>query len=119
MTLWLPSTTEAEYGALTRAAQSALHFLQLLQVIHHHELGPTTVYEDYNDDADKFANNPMTSHMTKHIDIRHPCTKKLVDARAIAVISISTSYMLADGLTKALPQSKHTMLVKRCLESSD
>jgi hypothetical protein len=61
----------------------------------------------------------MALHMTKHIDIRHHYTRELVNARTIAVISISTSYILADALTKALPQPKHTMLFKRCLGSTN
>jgi hypothetical protein len=46
--------------------------------------------------------------MTKHIDIRHHYTSELVDARTIAVISIPTSDLLADGLTKALPHPSTT-----------
>jgi hypothetical protein len=61
----------------------------------------------------------MPSHRTKHIDIRHHYTRELVDARTIAVISIPNSDMLADGMTKALPQPKYTMLFKRCLGSLD
>jgi hypothetical protein len=60
----------------------------------------------------------MASHMTNYNDMRHHYTIDLVDAlRTIAVISIRTSDMLADGLIEALPQPKRTMLVKRCLGS--
>jgi predicted metal-dependent RNase len=55
------------------------------------------MYED-NEGALKLANNPMASHMAKRIDIRHHYTRELVDARTIAVISFSTSGMLANGL---------------------
>jgi hypothetical protein len=85
------SITEAENVALSIAAQSAVRCRQLLQnVVHHHHRGPTTVYED-NEGAVKVANNPMTSHKSKHIDIRHHYTRELVDARTIAVISVPTS----------------------------
>jgi hypothetical protein len=76
------------------------------------------VYED-NEDAVKHVINPLASHMTKHIDIHHYYTKELVDARTIAVLSIPTSDMLVDGLTKALPQPMHTMLFQRCLGPTD
>jgi hypothetical protein len=33
------STNEAEYVALTRAAQSAVHFCHLLHDVHHHVRG--------------------------------------------------------------------------------
>jgi hypothetical protein len=60
------------------------------------------------------ANSPST------IDIHHHYIIELVDARTIAVISIPNSDMLiANGLTKALPQPKHTMMSKRCLGSLD
>jgi hypothetical protein len=97
------STTEVGYIALIRAAQSAVHFRQLLQDVHHHQRGRTTKYED-NEGVVEIANNPMASHMANDIDIRQHYTIKLVDARTIPVISIPTSDIPADGLSKALPQ---------------
>jgi hypothetical protein len=76
------------------------------------------VHED-KEGAVKRANNHMASHTTKHTDIRHHCTKELVDVQAIAVTYIPTSDMHADALTKALLQPKHTMLFKLCLVSID
>jgi hypothetical protein len=73
------STIEAEYVALNHATQNTFVFRQLLQDVHHRKRGPTTVYEDNEGDV-KLANNPMASHMTKHIDIRHHYTSELVDA---------------------------------------
>jgi hypothetical protein len=109
--------TEAEYVFLSRASQSAAHFPQLLENVHHRHRGSTTVYED-NEGGVMLANNPMSSHMTKHISVRHHNTIELVDAHIIAVISIPTSEMLADRLTKTLSQPKRTMLFKRCLGST-
>jgi hypothetical protein len=75
------------------------------------------VYED-NDGAVILASNPnKASHRIKHIVVRHHYTRELVDARITAVISIPTSDMLTDGITKALPQCKHTILFKRCVGS--
>jgi hypothetical protein len=112
------STTEAEYVALIRVAQSAVHFRKLPHDVHHRHRGPTTVYED-SEGVVKLANNPMASHMTKHIDICHFYTGEPVDARTIAAISIPASDMLADGLTKAFPQPKHAMLFKHSLGSNE
>eukprot|EP00873_Tetraselmis_striata_P038903 jgi/Tetstr1/459167/TSEL_004613.t1 len=64
------STIEAEYVALSRAAQNTVHYTQLLQDIHQQQQGPTVVYED-NQGAVKLAKNTMASHRTKHIDIKH------------------------------------------------
>jgi hypothetical protein len=61
----------------------------------------------------------MASRMTKNIDIRHYYyTREPVDARTMAVVSIPTSNIMDDGIIKALPQPKHTMLFNRCLGSS-
>jgi hypothetical protein len=57
----------------------------------------------------------MASNGTKHIDIKHHYIRELVDAKTLAVISVGTSHMLADGLTNALPEPKHTMIFKRCM----
>jgi hypothetical protein len=57
----------------------------------------------------------MASFMTKHNDIRNHCTKEFVDAKTINVVSIPTTKMLADGLTKALPEAKHTMMLRSCM----
>jgi hypothetical protein len=57
----------------------------------------------------------MASNRTKHIDIKHHYIRELVDAKIVAVILVGTSDMLADGMTKALPEPKHKMIFKRCM----
>jgi hypothetical protein len=42
------STTEAEYVALSRTGQSAVHFRQLMVDVHQRQRGATTVYEDHS-----------------------------------------------------------------------
>jgi hypothetical protein len=66
--------------------------------VRQHQRGATTFYED-NEGVVKLANNPMASNMTKHIDIKHHYIRELVDEKTIAVLSVGTSDMLADGLT--------------------
>jgi hypothetical protein len=61
------------------------------------------------------ANNHIASNKKKHIDIKHHYIRELVDAKTAAVVSVGTSNMLADGLTKALPEPGHTMIFKRCM----
>jgi hypothetical protein len=38
-----------------------------------------------------------------------------LDAKHVAVVSVGTTNLLADGLTKALPEPKNTMIFKRCM----
>jgi hypothetical protein len=82
------STTEAEYVAMSRAGQNAVHFRQLMHDVHQRQRGPTTVYED-NEGAVKLANNPMASNRTthiEHIDIKHHYIRELVDTKTVAVV---------------------------------
>jgi hypothetical protein len=57
----------------------------------------------------------MASNRTKHIDIKHHYIRELVDAKTVAVVSVGTADMLADGLTKALPEPQHRMIFGRCM----
>jgi hypothetical protein len=57
----------------------------------------------------------MASHKTKHIDIKHHYIRDMADARTIAVVSMGTTDMLANGQTKALPEPTHTMIFMRCM----
>jgi hypothetical protein len=89
-----------------------------VQVVHQRQHCATTVYEE-NEREVKLANNPMALNKTKHIDIKHHYIRELVDAKPIAVVTLSTTYMLADGMmTKALPEPKHTMIFERCMEAA-
>jgi hypothetical protein len=73
------------------------------------------MYED-NEGVGKLANiNPMALNMTKHIDIKLHYIREPVDAKTIAVVSMNTADVLAGGITKALPERKHTISFKRCM----
>jgi hypothetical protein len=85
-----------------------------MQDIHQRQHGGTTVYED-NEGAVKLANKSMASNKTKHIDIKHHFIRELVDAKIVAVVLVGTADMLVDGLTKALPEPKQTMIFMRCM----
>jgi hypothetical protein len=86
-----------------------------MQDVHQRELGAITLYYEDNEEAIKLANNPMAPNSTKHIDIKHHYIRELLDARTIAVVSMGTLCMFANGLTKALPEPKHTTIFKRCM----
>jgi hypothetical protein len=57
----------------------------------------------------------MASNMTKHIDIKQQCIRELVDAKTFAAVSVGTTNMVANGQTKALPETKHTIIFMRCM----
>jgi hypothetical protein len=82
--------------------------------VHQWQRGAAAVCED-NEGGVKLANNPMASNITKHIDINHHYIRELVDAKTFVVVSVGKANKLADGMTKALPEPKHTMIFKRCM----
>jgi hypothetical protein len=84
------STTKAEYVVVNRAGHCVVTFRQLMQDVHHRQHNATTFYAE-NDGAVKFANNPMASHMAKHIDIKHQCMRELVDAWTMTVKLVGTA----------------------------
>lgn len=96
------STTEAEYMALCAAIQEAMFLRQLLK-----DMGfpqPRTVLYEDNQGCVALSKNAMTSSRSKHIDIKFHYVREMVSAGNVEVIFCPTDQMLADSLTKALPE---------------
>ena len=93
------STTEAEYVALSTAAQEVIWLQRLLADIGEPPEGPTEIYED-NQGAISMAKNPVGHARTKHIDIRYYFVCERVQDGAIALKYIGTEEMIADILMK-------------------
>ena len=91
------STTEAEYIALSLAAQEAIWLRRLLFEID----SLTTLYED-NQRAIELSKNPKFHNRTKHIDISCQFIRERVLSKEISVTYCSTDNMLADVMTKGL-----------------
>jgi hypothetical protein len=90
-----------------------------MQDVHQQKRGATTTFCEDNEGVAKLAKNTMASNKRKHIDIKHLYIRReVVDARTIAVVSAGTDDMLADGQTKALPEPKHTMILRRCMRAA-
>ncbi len=76
------------------------------------------MFED-DEGCEALAANAITSAKTKHIDIRHHFVRDLVKSKALEIMWISTSEMIADILTKntlsIAEHKKHTdrMLINR------
>ena len=64
------STTEAEYIALSLAAQEAIWLRRLLFDVGYEMDSPTTLYED-NQGAIELPKNPKSHNRTQHIDISY------------------------------------------------
>lgn len=96
------STVEAEYLALAAATKNALWLRTMLSELGFMPKQPTTIWQD-NQGCIALAKDPVNHRRTKHIDIRHHFVKDAVARGDIKLKWCSTSEMLADVLTKALP----------------
>lgn len=107
------STAEAEYVALSAAAQEAIWFNQLLDDINcNHDL-PITINED-NQAAISIAKNPKDHPKTKHISIKYHFVRDKISNNEITVKYCPTDDMLADIFTKGLTPDRFIMLRSLC-----
>jgi hypothetical protein len=98
------STTEAEYMAAAAATKEVLWLRTLLS-----ELGiitgTITISAD-NQAAIKLLKNPVISNRSKHIDVQHHFAREHVVRKDVDFAYVPTDSMLADIMTKALPENK-------------
>ena len=99
------SSTEAEYVALCSATQETVWLRNLLQDIGLSQKEPTCVAE-HNQGAMCLAKNPKDHNRTKHIDIKYHYTRQVVEENKMRLDYVPTGQMVADTLTKGLPESK-------------
>ena len=99
------STTEAEYMAEAAAVKEALWLKTLLTDIDY-SINAVKLYAD-NQAAIKLMNNPIVSQRSKHIDVSYHFARQHIVNGTIALTYKPTAEMVADTLTKAVPESKH------------
>ena len=93
------STSEAEYVALSSAAQEAVWLQRLLADLRSAPSGPTLLMED-NQGAIAIARNPVAHARTRHIDIRYHYIRETAQEGAIDLRYCPTNEMIANLLTK-------------------
>lgn len=103
------STAEAEYVALSAAAQECLWLRQLEVELGCPPEGPTLIFED-NQSTIAMAKNPQFHGRAKHIDIRHHFVREQVANGTIKLDYCSTKDMIADIMTKGLTREQHCKL---------
>jgi hypothetical protein len=98
------STSEAEYMAMTDAANQAVWYRGFLRELGYTVEDPIQLHGD-NKGAVDLALNPVTGRRSKHIDIKHHVIRQYVEDRQITLIRMPTEEMVADGFTKSLSRS--------------
>ena len=99
------STTEAEYMALSSAAQEAVWLRRLLNDIGLTQETPSLIYED-NRGAIQLSKNAKFHNRTKHIDISVHFVQEKVNDQVINVDNCQTEDMMADIMTKPVSKVK-------------
>ena len=95
------STAEAEYIALSSAAQESLWLQQLLADLKKEEAKSMVIYED-NQSAISMARNPQFHGRTKHIAIKYHFIREQVTNGKLELRYFRTNDMVADMMTKGL-----------------
>lgn len=95
------STAQAEYVAMKDVVKGDV-FVEAVLIFMQPQMKkfciPVTVYED-NQGVNQHANNPRSSHNSKHIEIRHPGFRELMSEQVIRVEYVPTTQQHADVLT--------------------
>jgi hypothetical protein len=104
------SSTEAEYMALTLAAQEAISLRALFATLSGID-DPVRLFGD-NKSSIALSSNPTSHQATKHIDIKHHFVREKVTHGDILLDYIPTNLMVADALTKALPYPTFSRLCR-------
>ena len=100
------STTEAEYMALTNAANQAAWYQNFFIELGYSVNDPIPLHGDNKGFID-LSLNPVTGHRSKHIDIKHHVIREYIENGFTSLIRTPTEEMVADGFTKLL---LHTLL---------
>ena len=103
------STAEAEYIALSQAAQEALWLRQLATDLQDEQQQPTVIYED-NQATICMSKNPQSHGKSKHIEIKYHFVREHVNGGAIELKYCQTENMIADMLTKGLGKQRFEKL---------
>ena len=112
-TLIALSTCEAEINSIVEGAKEAIYFRDLLSELCGNEMNtPTTVFNDNrpaHDTLESGGKHSRTKHFKRKIDF----VRNLEEQNVIKVQYMSITEMLADLLTKPLPEEQLFNLLKK------
>ena len=105
------SSTEAEYIALSFAAQEPMWLRSFLKDLGYEQ--QTNILNEDNQGAIALSKNPDNHSGTKHIDVRYHYIRDLVEKKRVEVNYCPTNNNLADLMTKGLPRPRFEELCKK------
>ncbi|EGD80334.1 hypothetical protein PTSG_13070 [Salpingoeca rosetta] len=111
------STAEAEYMAVSAAAQDVVFLRQLLMDLDEPEAGATKMLTD-NQAAIAIGNDHVTKPRTKHIRVRHHFVRELIADGTIVLQHCPGTQMVADALIKALDKQTFEQHLPRLVGTS-
>ena len=95
-----PSSTEAEYIALSTMAQEVLFQSQMLdELVGDQHIKPSAIFED-NLGAIYLTKSLQISQRTKHIDVRHHIIRSMIDNKVGYVKFVKCRLNVSDIMTK-------------------
>ncbi|PLW47587.1 hypothetical protein PCASD_08181 [Puccinia coronata f. sp. avenae] len=97
----LPSSTEAEYKAMSNSCKEGLWLRKLLSELCLQPKAALPLHVD-NEGAEALAKNPEHHTRTKHIDARYHFVRHCVRRKRLSILHVSPKEILADMLTKPL-----------------
>lgn len=113
------STSEAEYIAASQCGQEVVYLREILRECLYEQTEETLIYED-NRACILMSENPvsreksrhiepiqrmvMDDDLPRHVDIRRCFLRELVGLKVLRMMPCSTQKMVADALTKSLPE---------------
>ena len=103
------STSEAEYVAVSAAAQEAVWLRRFLADLKALPEDPTIIMED-NQGAIALAKNPFAHAKTKHIDIKYHYIHETIQEGLITLCYCPRNEMIAGLFTKGLPKGRFQSL---------
>ena len=98
------NTTHVEYMAMTDTSNQGVWYRSFFTELGYTVEEPIPLYGD-NKGAIDLAENPVTGHQSKHINIKHHAICEYIKERKISLIRTPTAEMVADGFTKSLPRA--------------